>query len=79
MNGVQRIARCSTWLNRAPLTAADLAADLFADDFNQLEEQPELIHGWLEAAEGDRWFLEDTSRTAIFDAGFQQGVVQART
>jgi pimeloyl-ACP methyl ester carboxylesterase len=51
-----------------PAAAAHLAAVHFADDFNRLEEHPELVHKWLEPAEGDRWFFEDASRTANFDA-----------
>lgn len=51
-----------------PAAAARLAAHHSADWVNELEEHPELIHKELEAAEGDRWFFEDASRTAIFDA-----------
>ena len=51
-----------------PTAAADLAAEQFAADVDPLEEYPERIHKALEAAEGDRWFFEDPSRTAIFDA-----------
>jgi pimeloyl-ACP methyl ester carboxylesterase len=29
---------------------------------------PEIIQKELEAAEGDRWFFEDASRTAVFEA-----------
>ena len=61
-----------------PTAAAILAAEHFADDFNRLDEHPEMIHKELEAAEGDRWFFEDASRTAIFDAyireTFRQGL-----
>lgn len=48
--------------------AANLAAEQFADEVNRLEAHPELMHERLEAAHGDRWFFEDASRTAIFDA-----------
>jgi pimeloyl-ACP methyl ester carboxylesterase len=51
-----------------PAAAAHLAAEHFADELDRLEEHPELIHKVLEAAEGDRWFFENASRTAIFDA-----------
>lgn len=51
-----------------PPAAANLAAAEFADEVNQLEGHPELLHQELEAAEGDRWFFEDASRVAIFDA-----------
>jgi Predicted hydrolases or acyltransferases (alpha/beta hydrolase superfamily) len=55
-----------------PAAAAQLAAEHFADEVNRLEEHPELIHKELEAAEGDRWFFEDASRTAIFDAHIRE-------
>jgi pimeloyl-ACP methyl ester carboxylesterase len=51
-----------------PTAAADMAAEEFADDADPLEEFPQRIHDWLEAAEGDRWFFGDPSRTATFDA-----------
>jgi pimeloyl-ACP methyl ester carboxylesterase len=51
-----------------PGGAANLAAGHFADYVKRLEEHPELMHQQLEAAEGDRWFFQDASRTAIFDA-----------
>jgi pimeloyl-ACP methyl ester carboxylesterase len=53
---------------RDPAAAADLAVQHAADQDRRLLEHPELIHEWLEAAEGDRWFFEDASRTAEFDA-----------
>jgi pimeloyl-ACP methyl ester carboxylesterase len=55
-----------------PTAAADMAAKQFADDVDPLEEFPELIHRMLEAAEGDRWFFEDTLRTATFDAHIRE-------
>jgi pimeloyl-ACP methyl ester carboxylesterase len=54
-----------------PTAAARLAAQHSADWINNLKEHPELIHRELEAAEGDRWFFEDASRTAIFDAAIR--------
>jgi pimeloyl-ACP methyl ester carboxylesterase len=59
-----------------PAAAARLAAEHFADEFKRLEEHPELIHSWLEAAEGDRWFFEDASRSAVFDAGIREAFRQ---
>jgi pimeloyl-ACP methyl ester carboxylesterase len=55
-----------------PAAAAHLAAEQFADYVNRLEEDPALIHRMLEAAEGDRWFFEDATRTAIFDAHIRE-------
>jgi pimeloyl-ACP methyl ester carboxylesterase len=61
-----------------PQAGASLAAAHFADDFTRFDEHPELIHDWLEDAEGDRWFFEDATRTADFDAfireTFRQGL-----
>lgn len=54
-----------------PTAAARLAAQHSADWINNLKEHPELIHRELEAAEGDRWFFEDASRTATFDAAIR--------
>ena len=53
---------------RDPAAAADLAVEHAADQDQRLVEHPELIHEWLTAAKGDRWFFEDASRTAAFDA-----------
>jgi pimeloyl-ACP methyl ester carboxylesterase len=62
----------------SPAAAATLAGQHFAEDFTRFDEHPELIHEWLEAAEGDRWFFEDATRTANFDAfireTFRQGL-----
>ena len=52
--------------------AADRAAKQFAEDVGPLDGLPGLIHGMLQAAEGDRWFFEDASRTAIFDAHIRE-------
>lgn len=51
-----------------PAAAANLAAEHFADEVNPLEKYPDTIREELEVAEGDRWFFDDASRTAIFDA-----------
>jgi pimeloyl-ACP methyl ester carboxylesterase len=51
-----------------PAAAANLAAEQFAKDVDPLEDYPDRIRKYLEAAEGDRWFFEDASRAAIFDA-----------
>jgi len=53
---------------RDPTAAAELAAQHSADWVKRLAEHPELLHKELKAAEGDRWFFEDSQRTAIFDA-----------
>ena len=55
-----------------PAAAADLAIDEFAPAIQPLEEYPKAIHEVLEAAEGDRWFFEDASRTEIFDAHLRE-------
>lgn len=49
-----------------PAAAADLAVKQFADEVDPLAEYPETIRKALEAAEGDRWFFDDESRTATF-------------
>jgi len=51
-----------------PAAAALLAAQHAADWVDQLDEHPEIIQKELEAADGDRWFFEDPSRTAMFEA-----------
>jgi pimeloyl-ACP methyl ester carboxylesterase len=45
-----------------------LAAQHAAGWVDQLDEHPEIIQKQLEAADGDRWFFEDPSRTALFEA-----------
>jgi pimeloyl-ACP methyl ester carboxylesterase len=55
-----------------PTAAANLAVEQFAVDVGPLEEYPAAIHKALEAAEGDRWFFEDASRTEIFDANIRE-------
>ena len=51
-----------------PAAATDLAAQHAAAWVDQLDAHPEIIQKQLEAAEGDRWFFEDPSRTATFEA-----------
>lgn len=51
-----------------PTSAAHLAAEHFAQDASPLDEYPGVLRKELEAAEGDRWFYDDASRAAIFDA-----------
>jgi len=51
-----------------PAAAADLEAEYFAEYVDQIAEHPEFLHKQLGVAEGDRWFFQDASRTAIFDA-----------
>lgn len=51
-----------------PADAARLAAQHLARDASPLEEYPGVLRKELETAAGDRWFFEDTSRTAIFEA-----------
>jgi pimeloyl-ACP methyl ester carboxylesterase len=52
-----------------PAAAAELAVKHSAEWIDQLDEHPEIIQGWLEAeGDGDRWFFEDSSRTATFEA-----------
>jgi pimeloyl-ACP methyl ester carboxylesterase len=51
-----------------PAAAAKLAGEHFAADAEPWEEFPAVIRQELEAAEGDRWFYEDASRVAIFEA-----------
>jgi hypothetical protein len=51
-----------------PTAGANLAAEHFADEVGPLEAYPETIRKALEVAEGDRWFFQDASRAAIFDA-----------
>jgi pimeloyl-ACP methyl ester carboxylesterase len=55
-----------------PVAAADLAIGQFAAEVEPLDAYPEAIHTWLERAEGDRWFFEDESRTASFDAHIRE-------
>lgn len=55
-----------------PAAAADLAIDQFAAAIQPLEEFPNVIHEVLQAAEGDRWFFEDASRTELFDAHIRE-------
>jgi pimeloyl-ACP methyl ester carboxylesterase len=55
-----------------PVSAADLAAQHFAEDEGELQQYPAQIHSELEAAEGDRWFFADGDRAAIFDAHIQE-------
>jgi pimeloyl-ACP methyl ester carboxylesterase len=55
-----------------PAAAANLAAKQFADDVGPLEAFPELVHKMLQAADGDRWFFDDASRTALFDAHIRE-------
>jgi pimeloyl-ACP methyl ester carboxylesterase len=56
-----------------PAAAADLAAQHAADWVGQLDEHPEVVQTWLEAegADGDRWFFEDPSRKAMFEAAMR--------
>jgi len=51
-----------------PAAAADLTAQHAAGWVDRLDEHPDLFQKSLEAAEGDRWFFEDPSRTAKFEA-----------
>lgn len=51
-----------------PRAAAAMAAEQFAADTDPIDGFPERIHESLKAAEGDRWFFDDASRTASFDA-----------
>ncbi len=65
-----------------PLAAAELAAAHYAKEAAELEEHPEKIHQPLVAAEGDRWFFTDDTRTASFDAyireSYRQGLNAVR-
>lgn len=51
-----------------PAGAADLAAQHAAGWVGEVGAHPEILRRDLEAAEGDRWFFEDPSRTATFEA-----------
>lgn len=51
-----------------PAAAANLVSERFAEEADPLEAYPEIIRKALVAAEGDRWFFQDPSRTATFDA-----------
>jgi pimeloyl-ACP methyl ester carboxylesterase len=52
-----------------PIAAADLTVQHAADWIEQLDEHPEIMQKQLEtAADGDRWFFEDPSRVATFEA-----------
>jgi pimeloyl-ACP methyl ester carboxylesterase len=50
-----------------PEAAADLAVEHFTAYAHPLEPYVRGIHRSLMAAEGDRWFFDDASRTAAFD------------
>lgn len=51
-----------------PAAAASLAARHFAEAEGPIEGLAASIRKDLEAAEGDRWFYEDSARVAVFDA-----------
>ena len=55
-----------------PVAAANVAIQQFEEAIQPLEDYPNAIRQALEAAEGDRWFFEDASRTAIFDAHLRE-------
>ncbi len=59
-----------------PTAAADLAAEHSADDVTDWADHPDLLHGELEAAEGDRWFFSDPTRVAEFDAQCREATRQ---
>jgi pimeloyl-ACP methyl ester carboxylesterase len=51
-----------------PAAAARLVSEGWARDAEPWEAFPATIQQELEAAEGDRWFFEDASRVAVFNA-----------
>lgn len=55
-----------------PAAAAERAAQQFAEELDRLEWEPEVFRKIFESAEGDRWFFEDASRTATFDAHIRE-------
>ncbi len=55
-----------------PAAAANLAVRQFVADTGPLEEYPDAIRRMVEEAEGDRWFFEDASRVAIFNAHIRE-------